>query len=231
MQRALDISFATIALLLVLPLMGAIAVVLRFTGEGEVLFAQERVGLNGRVIRLLKFATMLKDSPNIGSKTVTLNGDPRVLPVGRFLRKTKLNELPQLVNVLMGDMSIVGPRPQARENFAAFPTDVRAVIVSVRPGLSGLGSIIFHREMEILPKRGNAVDFYVSVIAPYKGRLEAWYVEHRCVRMYLLLIALTVWVILLPNSGVVWRVFKNLPIPPNELRVPLRYCAVTGEAH
>ena len=90
-----------------------VAIVLRLTGEGEVFFLQERVGKDGKPFKLYKFATMLKNSPNMGTGTVTLKHDPRVLPVGRFLRKTKINELPQLLNILIGDMSVVGPRPQA----------------------------------------------------------------------------------------------------------------------
>src|SRR5690606_21753019 len=143
MQRMFDIVLSGLALLVLSSLLVPIALVLRFSGEGEIFFVQQRVGLGGRSFGLFKFATMLKDSPNLGTGTVTLKDDPRVLPVGRFLRKTKINELPQLLNVLCGDMSIVGPRPQTRRCFDAFPEDSKRAIVRVRPGLSGVGSIVF----------------------------------------------------------------------------------------
>jgi len=110
MQRFLDIVLSGLALLVLSPLLVPIAIVLKLTGEGEIFYVQKRIGLGGKPFGLLKFATMLKNSPNLGTGTVTVKGDPRVLPVGRFLRKTKLNELPQLINILRGDMSIIGPR-------------------------------------------------------------------------------------------------------------------------
>src|SRR5690606_21086740 len=117
MQRFFDIVLASAALLVLAPLLLPITLILRFTGEGEVFYVQQRVGKNREFFGLYKFATMLKNSPNMSTGTVTVKDDPRVLPVGRFLRKTKLNELPQLFNVLKGDMSIIGPRPQTRRCF------------------------------------------------------------------------------------------------------------------
>ena len=150
--------------------------ILRFTGEGEVFYRQLRVGKGGKLFGLLKFATMLKDSPNIGSGLHTLKGDPRVLPFGRFLRKTKLNELPQLINILKGDMSVIGPRPQAPAHFDAFPEHIRPELVKVRPGLSGIGSIVFRDEETLLSRPGiDHEHFYKEVIAPYKGELELWF--------------------------------------------------------
>ena len=144
MQRLFDILLSGTAIFLLAPLLLFVTILLRFTGEGEVLFAQNRIGKAGTKIRILKFATMLKDSPKLGTGTVTLKHDPRVLPIGRILRKTKINELPQLFNILKGDMSIIGPRPQTPRCFEAFPKRSREVIVSVRQCLSGVGSIFFH---------------------------------------------------------------------------------------
>ena len=109
MERIFDIVFSTAALLFLSPLILPIVIVLRFSGEGEVFFLQERIGKNGKLFKLFKFATMLKDSPNLGTGTVTMKNDPRILPVGKFLRTTKNNELPQLLNIFLGDMSIIGP--------------------------------------------------------------------------------------------------------------------------
>jgi lipopolysaccharide/colanic/teichoic acid biosynthesis glycosyltransferase len=223
MQRFFDVLFSGLALLALSPLLVPIALVLRFTGEGEVFFLQERVGKDGKAFKLFKFATMLKNSPNMGTGTVTLKGDPRVLPVGKFLRKTKINELPQLLNIFLGDMSVVGPRPQTHRCFVAFPADLQSVIVQVKPGLSGIGPIVFRGEEDILADHGSSEAFYDNVIAPYKGEVEAWYVSHQTLGNYFKVIGVTVWVVLFPSSGIVWRAFKGLPVPPEALRGALNY--------
>jgi lipopolysaccharide/colanic/teichoic acid biosynthesis glycosyltransferase len=171
----------------------------------------------GRSFGLYKFATMLKNSPNMGTGTVTVKSDPRVLPVGRFLRKTKINELPQLLNILKGDMSIVGPRPQTKRCFDAFPAASQAEIVKVRPGLSGAGSIVFRDEEELMHASTDPNRFYDETIMPYKGQLEEWYVEHQGLRTYLMCIVLTAWVVLFPKSQAAWRVLPGLPLPPTTL--------------
>lgn len=221
MQRILDICLSSLALLFISPLFFPIAFALRLTGEGEIFFLQERIGKGGKPFKLYKFATMLKNSP--GSGTVTIKNDPRILPMGHFLRKTKINELPQLFNILQGTMSIVGPRPQAQKNFEAFPADFQKHIIRVRPGLSGIGSIIFRNEEDILADHVGTADFYEKVIAPYKGEVEAWYANHQTIYTYCAVILVTIWVVLLPSSNVQWRVFKGLPIPPEVLRGPLKY--------
>lgn len=223
MQRLFDILFSGLALLVLSPLLIPIVIVLRLTGEGEIFFLQERVGKDGKPFMLYKFATMLKNSPNIGTGTVTMRDDPRVLPMGKFLRKTKINELPQLLNIFLGDMSIVGPRPQAHRCFNAFPVDMQRIIVKVKPGLSGLGPIVFRGEEDILAGHAGSVDFYDNVIAPYKGRVEAWYVDHQTLLTYFAVIAVTVWVVLFSKSDLAWRVFKGLPVPPAELKAALNY--------
>lgn len=223
MQRILDIFFSSLALLLLSPLLLPIALLLRVTGESEIFFLQERVGKNGKPFKLYKFATMLKNSPNIGTGTVTVKNDPRVLPLGSFLRKTKINELPQLLNIFLGDMSVVGPRPQAQKNFNAFPLQLQEIIVKVKPGLSGLGPIVFRGEENILADHTGSVDYYDNVIAPYKGQVEAWYVRNQSLSTYFLVIFVTVWIVLFPSSRMVWRVFKDLPAPPDQLIAPLNY--------
>ena len=132
MQRFFDIVFSGLALLLLAPLLVPVALVLRFTGENEVFFLQKRMGFGGEQFEVYKFATMLKDSPNIGSSTVTVRDDPRVLPFGKFLRRTKINELPQLINVFKGDMSVIGPRPLVKKGFDAYDAKTQKII-SARP--------------------------------------------------------------------------------------------------
>ena len=156
MQRFFDIVFSAIAIIVLSPVLLSTCIILSITGEGEIFYKQKRVGQYGKSIEIIKFATMLKNSPNIGTGTVTLMDDPRILPFGRFLRKAKINELPQLINVLLGDMSIIGPRPQTQRCFQAFPENLRDQIVSVRPGLSGLGSIFFRNEELMLNNSKNS---------------------------------------------------------------------------
>jgi lipopolysaccharide/colanic/teichoic acid biosynthesis glycosyltransferase len=221
--RLIDILFSTLALSLLLLLFIPVILVLRFTGEGEVFFSQKRVGKYGNLFNLLKFATMLKDSPSIGSGTVTLKDDPRVLPVGKFLRKTKINELPQLINILVGDMSVVGPRPQTPRCFKVFPKDLQPIISSIRPGLSGLGPVVFRDEENILSENSKSVDFYDQVIAPYKGDVEVFYIKVIGMYSYFKIIFLTLWVVVFPKSSIVWRVFPSLPSPPDKLKSQLNF--------
>ena len=230
MQRLLDIVFSGLALLVLSPLLVPIAIALRLSGEGEVFYVQQRIGRGGRMFGLYKFATMLKDSPNLGTGTVTVKHDPRVLPMGRFLRKTKLNELPQLLNIFKGDMSIIGPRPQTKRCFDAFPASSQAEIVKVRPGLSGVGSIVFRDEEDLMHASAEPERFYDDVIMPYKGRLEEWYVANQGLWTYLCGIAVTAWVVLVPKSGIAWRVFRGLPKPPADLLTVAGSTAAAGSS-
>jgi lipopolysaccharide/colanic/teichoic acid biosynthesis glycosyltransferase len=225
MQRLFDIVFSGLALLVLSPLLLPIALLLRLTGEGEVFFAQNRVGKGCSTFKLYKFATMLKNSPSMGNGVLTVKNDPRILPIGRFLRKSKINELPQLLNILNGEMSIIGPRPQTQRCFDAFTPASQKAIVQVRPGLSGIGSIIFRDEENLLHGHADSARFYEDVISPYKGALEEWYVVHQGLWTYFSLIALTVWAVLFAQSGLVWRVFGSLPQPPIELAASLHWQA------
>jgi len=226
-QRILDILLAGLAIFALSPVLLPVIILLRLTGEGEVFFAQQRVGKNGELFSLLKFATMLKNSPNIGAGTVTLKDDPRVLPFGKILRKTKINELPQLINILLGDMSVVGPRPQTPRCFDVFPVESQNVIKKVRPGLSGLGPIVFRDEENILSQNEASIDFYDTVIAPYKGEVESFYVNSHNIFTYFIIILATIWVVLFPNSKIVWRLFAKLPTPPKSLISCLNYDKIT----
>lgn len=228
MTRLLDIFFSGLALLVLSPLLLPLVIVLRLTGEGEVFFVQQRVGRGGECFGLYKFATMLKNSPNLGTGTVTLKDDPRVLPFGKFLRKTKINELPQLLNIFLGDMSIIGPRPQTRRCFDAFPESSQQIIIQVRPGLSGVGSIVFRGEDEMMHSSGDPDRLYDEVIMPYKGLLEEWFVSNESISVYLKCIWLTVLVVVAPASHAVWRSFPGLPAPPAELAASVSWRRANG---
>ena len=214
LTRSLDVLLAGVALFCLLPFLAIIALILRFSGEGEILYRQSRVGRGGKLFGLQKFATMQKNSPNIGAGLLTLKDDPRVLPFGRLLRRTKLNEVPQLINVLVGDMSLIGPRPQAQGHFDVFPEHVKAELVKVRPGLSGIGSIVFRDEENLLSRPGRDPErYYREVIAPYKGELELWFIRRQSLWLYLALIGLTLWAVLLPGDVPVRALFPDLPEP------------------
>lgn len=217
MLRFVDLFLAILALIALLPVFLPIMMLLRLTGEGEIFFRQQRVGRDGKPVDLIKFATMLKDSPSMGVGTITLKHDPRILPIGKFLRSTKINELPQLLNIIRGDMSFIGPRPQTKRCFDAFPLQSQKCIALVPPGLSGVGSIVFRIE-DLMLEQADADDFYDKVIMPYKGSLEEWYVSNRSTSLYFLLIIFTVWVVIFRSPKILWQVFPSLPHPPEELK-------------
>ena len=161
---------------------------------------------------------MLKNSPSIGTGTITLKNDKRVLPVGKILRKTKLNELPQLINILKGDMSIIGPRPLTKETFNAYKKETQKIIKNIRPGLSGAGSIVFRNEEIFLEKSEDSVFFYNNTIAPYKGDLEVWYANNNNLVNYFTLIFLTFYTVLFGNNKLFWYFFPHAPRPSGLLK-------------
>jgi lipopolysaccharide/colanic/teichoic acid biosynthesis glycosyltransferase len=188
---------------------------LRCTGEGEIFYRQKRVGRNETPFEVLKFATMLKDSPSMGTGTITQKDDPRVLPMGKFLRKTKLNEVPQLWNILVGDMSVVGPRPLTKDTRDYIPAEILEEIKDVQPGLSGIGSIVFRDEENIIHESGEDYHvFYRREIAPFKGGVELWYKQHKSFLLDMRIILATVWVVLFPGSNAIQRFFPSLPKHP-----------------
>lgn len=218
LKRSLDILLSTTVLILLLPALLPIVLLLRFTAEGEVFYLQNRIGYKNRKFKIWKFATMLKNSPNMLTGSLTVRNDPRVTKIGKYLRMTKINELPQVINVLLGDMSIVGPRPQVTADFEAYSPAIQKIIYNVKPGITGVGSILFRDEekllsvTELLPK-----EFYKIHIAPYKGELELWYQRHASFSTDLLIIFLTAWQIFFPNSELMFKIFSDLPKRPYEL--------------
>ncbi|MAV28348.1 MAG: lipid carrier--UDP-N-acetylgalactosaminyltransferase [Legionellales bacterium] len=223
MERFFDIFLSSIAIFILSPLLFFVILILKLSGEGEIFFLQERIGKGNKTFKLYKFATMLKNSPNIGTGTITIKDDPRVLPIGKILRKTKINELPQLLNILFGEMSIVGPRPLTAETFSAYSQEIQEAVSLVKPGLSGIGSIIFRDEENIISDASVSSSYYKNIISPYKGVLEKWFVLNKGKYVYFMTIFITMWVIFLPNSKIAWKVFGNLPSPPDELKKVLNY--------
>ena len=213
-KRLLDVFVSLTALIVLLPVFVPIIIILRFSAEGEIFYFQERIGINNSKFKIWKFATMLKNSMNLGTGSITLQNDPRVTKIGSFLRKTKINELPQIINILKGDISLVGPRPLVSKTFTAYSDEVKSKIYNIKPGLTGIGSIIFRDEESIISavKDEDPHEFYRRVIAPYKGELEMWYQKHNSFILDLQLIFITAWVVLFPKSRLYEKWFKDLPV-------------------
>lgn len=208
-------------LLVLSPLFLVIMVLLKFSGDGEVLYFQERIGYKQKKFSIWKFSSMLKNSINMGSKTITLRNDPRITPVGKYLRITKLNEILQLVNVLKGDMSFVGARPLIPNSFKKYSQGVQQRIYNTRPGVTGIGSLIFRDEEKLVTevrKLGfDPLDYYAKYIYPYKGELEMWYQDNISFGTDMKILLLTFWKIVFPKSELTYRVFKDLPERPAAL--------------
>jgi lipopolysaccharide/colanic/teichoic acid biosynthesis glycosyltransferase len=221
MIRFFDILFSFIAIIFLFPFMIPLIIVLKLTGEHHIFYIQIRVGRYGRCFRLLKFATMLKDSPNLPGGLITAPDDPRLLPIGKFLRKTKINELPQLFNIFIGQMSFVGYRPFAEKHYNLYSDEVKNKIKGIRPGLTGIGSVVFRNEEEILHSMSDRDYFHDKVITPYKGLLECWYVKNKTVKNYFLLLICTFFSVFNIDKNIWKRTFSGLPDIPQELKLYL----------
>lgn len=212
-KRLIDIILASLALLLLAPILIPCIIILKFTGEHEVFFLQRRIGYKNKPFYIWKFATMLKNSPNIGTGEITLRNDPRVTPFGKWLRLSKINELPQIINVLKGDMSIVGPRPLMEVSFNLYPQEVRDKIYNSKPGITGIGSLIFRDEEKLLSGADDPRKMY-HAIYPYKAALETWYQQNASLSIDCTIIFLTGWSIFFPNNRLTEKLFKKLPTRP-----------------
>jgi len=211
-KRLIDILISLTTLVICLPFMLIIMVILRITGEGEIFYFQKRIGFKNEYFDIWKFATMLKNSMNMGSGSITVRNDPRVTKFGKFLRKTKLNEFPQVINVMKGDLSIVGPRPLVDRTFNAYPDEVRDLVYDVKPGITGIGSLVFRDEETLISNsKEDPHTYYSKYVAPYKGELEMWYQKNASLWTDFKIIFATAWVILFPESSIISKWFNGLP--------------------
>lgn len=218
MTRFFDIFFSGLAIIVLFPFMIPIIIGLKLTGEHDIFYLQERIGKDGKPFKVFKFATMLRNSPNMAGGLITEKNDPRILPMGKFLRKTKINELPQLINIFIGNMSIIGYRPFVKKHYDLYSDEVKKHMAKIVPGLSGIGSVVFRDEEDILHTVEDPNNFHDNIITPYKGQLECWYVNHRSVTNYFKLIFATVFVVINPKSKVWKKWFKDLPSIPDNLK-------------
>jgi len=174
-KRGLDLLFAAGGLVVALPLLVVCGIAIRLESEGPVFFRQWRVGKDGRPFRIMKLRTMV-DKADQGGPKLTARGDPRITRVGTWLRKTKIDEVPQLLNVLRGEMSLAGPRPEVPEYVAAYNSDQRRVL-ELRPGLTGPASLAFIDEGKILAGSSDKVNFYATTLMVRKLELDLAYCE------------------------------------------------------
>lgn len=209
-KRFFDFVFSLAGLIILSPILVPVIILLKLTGEHEVFYFQKRIGYRNQEFDIWKFATMLKNSPSIGTGEITLRNDPRVTKMGRLLRITKLNELPQLINVLKGDMSLVGARPLMKKSFDLYPDDVKSLVYNTPPGITGIGSVIFRDEEKIISDSEDIQATYREIFA-YKGQLEKWYQQHFSFYTDLMIFFLTAWCIVFSKSKLVYTIFPSLP--------------------
>ncbi|WKD86119.1 Putative undecaprenyl-phosphate N-acetylgalactosaminyl 1-phosphate transferase [Polaribacter huanghezhanensis] len=176
-KRIFDFTISFISLLILLPILFLVSVIIKFSSSGPVFYKQVRVGRRNKDFKIFKFRTMHIDADKIG--LLTIGGrDPRVTYVGYYLRKYKLDELPQLINVFKGDMSFVGPRPEVRQYVNLYSDDQKKVL-NVKPGITDLASIEFRDENEILSKQADPNQYYIDIIMPHKLKINLRYIENR----------------------------------------------------
>jgi len=216
LKRSFDLIISILAFIILFPFMIPIVIILLLTGEHYIFYKQERVGYKNKTFKILKFATMLKNSPNMGTGSVTVRNDPRLLPLGKFLRITKINELPQILNVIKGNMSIVGPRPLMKVSFEMYSPEIRGKIYNSKPGITGIGSLIFRDEEALVSAtKMDKHEYYQKVIMPYKGALEIWYNKNKSLKVDFLIIILTAWAIINPDTKAQYKFFNDLPLISN----------------
>jgi lipopolysaccharide/colanic/teichoic acid biosynthesis glycosyltransferase len=174
LKRGLDLTVAALGLALLAPLFALVALCIRLDSPGPVFFRQERVGRGGRVFRIHKFRTMVADAPSRGLG-ITVGEDVRITRVGRWLRRSKFDELPQLIDVLAGHMSLVGPRPELPRYVALYPADLRSQLLRVRPGITDPASLQFADEAALLAASTDPERQYLEVLLPAKLRLSVDY--------------------------------------------------------
>lgn len=210
----MDILFASFLIVLLFPLLLMTSILL-FLSNNQIIYSKLRIGHHQKPFTILKFVTMIPNSHNMTYGTMTIGNDPRITPVGRILRKFKIDELPQLWNVIIGNMSFIGPRPLDKSEFDCYPDDVKHLIYTIKPGITGVGSIVFRNEDKMLSDASvSPVDLYREKIAPYKGALELWYIENQSFYVDFMILLLTGLAIIAPDHQFIYKIFPSLPVKP-----------------
>ena len=200
-KRSFDLFFSIIGLIVISPFLVLISVLIKIDSDGPVFFGQERVGRYLHPFKIYKFRTMLLNASEIGPSVTTLK-DPRITRVGGVLRKYKLDELPQLINVLRGNMSLVGPRPEVPKYVDRYSERDKGIIYTVKPGITDEASIAFRNENKLLANKDDVDDFYIENIIPSKLAYHRKYIESQSLWLDFKIILKTIWLILPFNSDV-----------------------------
>ena len=183
-KRFIDITISFSVLVVLAPFLFILAIILKISEGHKIFYNQERIGYRNKKFKLYKFVTMRKSNSDLPDIEFSVENFSRVTPIGKFLRLTKINELPQLFNVLKGDMSLVGPRPLIPVSFEMYPLEVKNKLLTMKPGLTGIGSIIFRDEEKLFLGAGtNYKEYYHENIIPYKGALETWYYDNKNLKL------------------------------------------------
>lgn len=218
-KRFLDVLFSLVGIIIFFPFFIPLAIMLLLTGEHYIWYRQERIGYRNRKFKIWKFATMLKASPSLGTGSITLKNDWRLTPMGKYLRGSKVNEIPQLINILIGDMSIVGPRPLMQVDFNKFSDDIKTKFYNCKPGLTGIASLVFCDEQKLFSEsKLDPHEFDRLYIAPYKAQLENWYQQHCSLYADSMIIIITAWSVFYPGTSIQYKVFDDLPRLPEQLK-------------
>lgn len=197
--RIFEILLSLLILITVSPILIILYIFIKINCK-KVIFKQQRVGYKGNYFKIYKFVTM-KDNSEIDG-TITYYNDPRIIKFGRILRKFKINELPQLINIIKGEMTFIGPRPLTEECFNCYDKKIRENLIKIKPGISGIGSIVFVNEDKLLNKKCSEKNniFYKNCIMPLKGRLEKWYIDNKTFYLDFKIFIYTLIIMVFPKS-------------------------------
>ncbi len=211
-KRLFDLILSLVLIIIFLPVFICIILFQIAFNKADVFYLQRRIGYRNVAFGIIKFSTMLKDSEQLPGGLITVRNDPRVTKIGKYLRISKLNELPQLFNVLIGQMSFVGPRPLTQKGVELYSGSVKSFIYKSKPGITGISSVLFRDEEKlvstsILPPE----TFYKQYIFPFKGELEQWYFINKSMSIDFLILFLTGLKIIAPKSGLEYKIFPTLP--------------------
>lgn len=222
MKRFIDILISFSVLFILAPFLSVLVIILKMTGEHRVMFKQDRIGYKLENFGLYKFVTMRSSNSPIPENAFSPSNYSRVTPLGKFLRFTKINELPQLFNVLKGDMSLVGPRPLISVSFDMYPKEVKDKIYFLKPGLTGIGSIVFRDEEKYFANAASDMEeYYKTNIIPYKGTLETWYYDNQSFRLDIIILFLTTVAIILPKLKLHYKVLRKLPVEKKQMLIEI----------
>lgn len=211
-KRLFDLALSLFLIIVLLPVFISIIFIQILFNKADVFYLQKRIGYKNITFGIIKFSTMAKNSEHLPGGLITVRNDPRVTKIGKYLRQSKLNELPQLFNVLIGQMSFVGPRPLTKKGFELYSGEVQSFIYQSKPGITGVSSVLFRDEEKLVSSSKLSPEaFYKQRIFPYKGELEQWYFKNKSLFVDLVILLLTGLKIILPNCKLEYRILPTLP--------------------